>query len=439
MFSGLPYILKSQMCLGLFWLVYYLLLGRISNLRPSRGYLLICALVSLTLPLFAIPLLPVSYGIVQQAVTEGNATALLFVADEVVQGEQAFSYGALIWLGWITVSVCLFIRSTISIARLCLLAGRKPDKVVGSVKIHFIAAREAAFSFFGHIFISLPPEDPEFRPVLEHELSHVRLGHSYDSLLVEAMKILFWWNPFVWLWARSLREVHEYQADRYALAQKIDKQGYIDLILKFTTTKKAGFAHEFGYSLTKKRLIMITKRKKDGGTLRTAMAFAITLLLSAAMFSFTSKRASAAPVSVSVETENLPAADISVASTETEVAGISEAQQDRPQATPFFQVETSPKFEGSGEFVVFRNWVQSNLRYPVEAQTKGIQGTVFVSFVIETDGTLSNIEIMQSPNKLLSDEAVRVVSSSPKWTPGMHSGTAIRVIFQMPVLFRLNE
>jgi len=118
----------------------------------------------------------------------------------------------------------------------------------------------------------------------------------------------------------------------------------------------------------------------------------------------------------------------------TSSRGQEEAADEDP---PFMIVEDMPKFQG-GDVNTFRNWVQSRLNYPVIAQENGIQGRVTVSFVIERDGTLTNIVVISSPDRSLSDEAVKIIQSSPKWTPGRQRGTAVRVSYSLPVTFALQ-
>ena len=84
---------------------------------------------------------------------------------------------------------------------------------------------------------------------------------------------------------------------------------------------------------------------------------------------------------------------------------------------PFLIAETMPSFQG-GDLNTFRAWVQQNVRFPQIALENGIQGRVVLSFVIEKDGRLTNIQVLQTPDRSLSEEAVRVLSKSPKWTPG---------------------
>lgn len=105
---------------------------------------------------------------------------------------------------------------------------------------------------------------------------------------------------------------------------------------------------------------------------------------------------------------------------------------------PFMQVEEMPMFQGQKGDVAFRAWVQKNVSYPTIAAENGIQGRVIVSFVVERDGSVSNIQILSSPDRSLSDAATKTVSSSPKWTPGKQRGVPVRVRYNLPVDFKLQ-
>jgi len=104
----------------------------------------------------------------------------------------------------------------------------------------------------------------------------------------------------------------------------------------------------------------------------------------------------------------------------------------------FFVAEDMPTFQG-GDLNTFRNWVNEKLRYPPVASENGIQGTVTVKFVIERDGSLTNIEVLRSPDNSLSEETIRVLKTSPKWQPGRQRGNPVRVAFNLPVQFRLQQ
>ena len=105
---------------------------------------------------------------------------------------------------------------------------------------------------------------------------------------------------------------------------------------------------------------------------------------------------------------------------------------------PFVKVEQMPSFMG-GDLMTFRNWVQSKVRFPQIAQENNISGRVLLMFVIERDGSLTNIQVLQTPDSSLSDEAIRVLKSSPKWTPGKQRNQAVRVKYTLPIEFRIQN
>lgn len=105
---------------------------------------------------------------------------------------------------------------------------------------------------------------------------------------------------------------------------------------------------------------------------------------------------------------------------------------------PFIIVENMPRFK-DGDIETFRKWVISKLVYPAVASDNGVGGRVVLSFVIERDGSLSDVSILANPDKSLTDEAVRVLKSSPKWTPGKQRATPVRVKYTIPVDFRLEN
>jgi protein TonB len=100
----------------------------------------------------------------------------------------------------------------------------------------------------------------------------------------------------------------------------------------------------------------------------------------------------------------------------------------------FIMVEVMPTFRGGNE-LKFREWVQRRTNYPQEAIDKKIKGTVFITFIIEKDGSVSNVSIVKGVDPLLDNEAVKVISESPKWSPGLQRGQPVRVRFLIPLAF----
>ena len=104
----------------------------------------------------------------------------------------------------------------------------------------------------------------------------------------------------------------------------------------------------------------------------------------------------------------------------------------------FVTAEEMPTFQG-GDLSKFRNWVQTHVKYPQIALENGIQGNVVIKFVVEKDGKLSNIQVLQSPDKTLSDAAVQVLQRSPKWKPGKQRNKPVRVTYTLPVSFKIQQ
>ena len=102
---------------------------------------------------------------------------------------------------------------------------------------------------------------------------------------------------------------------------------------------------------------------------------------------------------------------------------------------PLFIVEVMPTFKG-GDLTRFREWVGKRTNYPAEAMEKKIRGTVFLTFIVEKDGSVSNVTVLKGVDPLLDEEAVKAISDSPKWSPGLQRGQPVRVRFQIPLTFQ---
>lgn len=117
------------------------------------------------------------------------------------------------------------------------------------------------------------------------------------------------------------------------------------------------------------------------------------------------------------------------------LASAQKVQENAPQpSTIFTYVERPPQ-----AMIDINTYMQSNLRYPEKAIESGIHGRVLVRFVVEMDGSVSNVEIRNSVSPALDSEAIRVVTAMPKWNPGMQNGKPVRVYFNLPINFALTD
>ncbi|HEX7494598.1 MAG TPA: TonB family protein, partial [Bacteroidales bacterium] len=116
---------------------------------------------------------------------------------------------------------------------------------------------------------------------------------------------------------------------------------------------------------------------------------------------------------------------------------LTEGQDGTETDEPFFLVEVMPSFKGGG-IEKFRGWVQSRTTYPQEAIDKKIKGRVYLTFIVEKDGSVSNVTVVKGVDPLLDEEAVKAISQSPKWTPGLQRGMPVRVRYSIPLNFNFN-
>ena len=478
--TQIPYILQVQACIALFWLVYRLFMRKSGAFTHNRVYLLGSVVLSFVIPALSIPVwAPAS--VAQAAIEVGELDAAFLEALFLLPEETAASGASLDWQTialWICGAGVGFMLAGVVYHLIRMIRSVRSSRILKLEQARIVYGENirSSYSFFNYIFVNKSDtEQGELPQIVAHEMAHVRLKHSYDSVFAQIMLILFWWNPFIWLWNRSLKEVHEYQADHAVLKQGFDSKQYITLLIKTLADIHPEFVSGFSYSLIKNRLIMMTKTSGRGAKFRilTAIPVAAATLL---LFSFTEKPAQAAPppeaeqaantsqilgfsadtaqggentdiltlkgnVTVQMKNGSTLQAD-EVAIREGSVIQVNGERTSPPpaeQEEPFTMVEVMPLFQGENA-QSFRRWIGTQLRYPEEAAKKNIQGRVTASFIIEKDGTLTNVEIIQSPDALLSQEMQRILVSSPKWTPGTQRGQAVRVKFTIPTDFKLaNE
>lgn len=119
------------------------------------------------------------------------------------------------------------------------------------------------------------------------------------------------------------------------------------------------------------------------------------------------------------------------------ITTLSVEAEEIEEDVPYVTADEMPKFQG-GDLNVFRRWVHDRLVYPTVARENNIQGKVTVQFVIERDGSLTNIRVLVTPDKLLSDEVIRVLNTSPKWEPGKMRNMPVRISYTLPIDWTLN-
>ena len=297
--TELPYLVKTQICLAAFWIVYRLLFACDKAFARNRAYLLLTVAAAFVIPALSVPVWtpeatggePYGFRIPAEIFTGIQPETLPGSRPGgIPQGLRLFCYAG---------NLIMLLALSAGGFRLWRITRRATLLQPGKIRIYGLNMQGSAFTFFNRIYINeLGTKPQDIAQIVAHETHHARLRHSWDILLSSVLRILFWWNPFVWLWERSLREVHEFQADDAVLNNGFDSEQYIALILGGLTVIRPEFVSGFCYSLIKKRLIMIARNKqKRRSKFRILLALPLTALLTVC-FSFTER-----PVRQSVLTE----------------------------------------------------------------------------------------------------------------------------------------
>ena len=133
------------------------------------------------------------------------------------------------------------------------------------------------------------------------------------------------------------------------------------------------------------------------------------------------------------------AADAAAKAAEAAEAAADAVEEAVEEEIPFILVQQKPLFEGADANKAFSKWVNSQIVYPEAAKSAGTEGRVVLKFKVAKDGSVQNIKVVKSVDPELDAEAVRVVASSPVWTPGMQNGEPVAVSYTFPVIYKLAE
>ncbi|MBE6285428.1 MAG: TonB family protein [Bacteroidales bacterium] len=299
-----------------------------------------------------------------------------------------------------------------------------------SLRVH--TGKEKPFSWFRWVVVSEDDLGDGAREILIHETAHARAGHSWDIVLADAVIIMQWFNPLAWIMKNSLKDIHEFEADEAVINSGVNAKQYQLLIIKKAVGARLySIANSFNHSLTKKRITMMCKEKSKKW--RCAKALYIVPVAAIAALAFTTVE----PVNAA-ESETLSKGSEFVANNEKEIAE-NYVQQLPDGDEKVYQVcENAPAFPG-GTHAMYK-YLADNIKYPDEAKAAGKQGRVMVQFVVRKDGSISDVSVVKSGGDAsLDKEAVRAVSSMPKWNPGTQGGKPVNVQYTIPVQFKLPD
>ncbi len=281
--SFLLYIIESTLCVSAFYILGRLIIWKDTDFAINRFFLLSIVVASLIIPFIRIPYFiqtfdTAGHGIMapiassninqfqHQQYFNTNETLTVPTVDKVAPQKSetnAFSMRSFvlyIYLCGVLISIILLIRSIFSV--LIIFKKARIEKMNG-FRLVVIDLEIPSFTFMKSVVISKSDFESNGTYVLTHELAHVRLYHSYDLIFLEIVKIVFWFNPFIYLLTKDLKQIHEFQADEHTIQSGIDAIQYQLLIIKKSVgSKRFAFANSFNQCQIKKRITMINYPKK---------------------------------------------------------------------------------------------------------------------------------------------------------------------------------
>jgi TonB family protein len=449
----LSYFIEVSICWALFWLLYRLLLSRETFFALNRAYLLLAAIAGLLLPLLrmqvATPVAVANPGYWLETVTIGASTSPAAAPDLRPLPTSSFTWlDALLWLYWAGVAL-MSLRLAYGLIRIALLRARSTQHWHQGYQVMLTDYAHLPFSFLGTLYWSrhIALEGEEAEVMLRHEQTHIRELHSLDVLFFELLSIAFWCSPFIYALKKDLRAVHEYLADAQVL-QHTSKKQYGQLLLRHHSSGPSlAFSHSFSQTQLKKRFVMMIKSPSRRLALlkySLALPLAAFMLLLFAASPVEAQEAPAPPPppppkvvfgTPPVPPPPPPALNLADPNNTDEVYKVVDEMPTFPGCEDKIGQDD---YQSCAQTAMLK-FIYENIRYPEEAKEQGIQGTVVVRFIVEKDGSLSDIAVVRDIGAGCGEEVQYTIASMPKWNPGKQNGETVRVQFNLPVRFKIDE
>jgi len=405
----LIYLLKVNVALAALYILYKLAFDKDTFLSLKRFILISICILSVLYPFIEIEITG----------NNNNLNVLSILLPEVVVDNPAETTTA--GFHWIYIIAAIYAFGILLIASRTFLELRKIRKniltgeksIINGTPVHILKEKAEPFSFLKWICIHPHSYNKdELEEILLHEHTHAREYHSLDVLLIQTIIIFNWFNPFAWLLRNEIKINHEYLADRKVINAGFCKKSYQYHLIGFThkQTFSSVLFNSFSVLPLKNRLKMLNRRATPG-----FMVYKYLLLVPVFLFL--------------LFFANCQNNDIAT--------GIDLAKTSTPEENVVFEiVEKMPEYPGGQTALM--SYLNKNIRYPEKAQANGVQGRVIVQFIVGRDGSITDAVIVRSVEEELDKEAIRIISTMPKWIPGSQRGRPVRVKYTVPIAFRLD-
>lgn len=416
--NALLYVLETATCLAIFYLLYHFILRKERSFQYNRFYLLAAIIFSLSFPLIKVNYnpekTPAVLNSIHEASNEVSKEPIIepkgyYSVTVVAESEKPF----LLW--WEAV-ILLYILGMVALGLRLFIQLRSFNEFIWYQRHetrfkgdHFLVNTDGqlpTFAFFNYLMWdnSLELTLAEQKQILDHEKVHIKQKHSFDIMLMEALKVLFWFNPFIYLFRNLLEEIHEYEAD-YKAVKANDQSTYTKLLVKLVF-QKMGLQHGsfFAKNKTLKRVDMIKGQKKVN-----LLKLLTPIPVAALLFFIFSCEAKLEQDAVSV----------------SDVAYVF---------TSFSETDVKP-IPVNG-FNSWKDFLTENIQYEDIEAFKNVEGQVMVSFLVDQKGDVRDVRITRGIDRKLDAQVAQVLKKSPKWNPGIKEGNVTTTRISVPITFR---
>ena len=464
----------------LFYLVYRAFLRKETQLGFLRFFIVGSTMLSLILPLIKIP--------TATPILVADFTSRIYSLPDFEANPMARP--ALAWYEVIFISICflMVIRLVYGLIKIINYRDNCSLRKIEGAYIYELLDQKTSFTFLRWIFIDTShfnnPSD-----IIQHELGHAKKLHTLDVLLFQLVSIAFWWLPTVWLMLKELKNLHEFEADEYAL--KINKETYAKTLVQCTLRAHGmNLASSFDDAHIFNRLNFMKKMKKKISIWKLASIAAI-VAISGAMVACEEELEAGIEEIIEESSQQVeyddnvqaaldklqrlnPGEKYAVIETKFEnkesinrlneydpnqieqifvnkegdeksvVMIVNQSSdlfdktieiQEVNKSEVFTIVETPASFVGGVEGLY--KYIGENMEYPRQAQNLNVEGVVVVQFIVETNGEISEVEVLKGIGAGCDAEAKRVIEESPKWNAGTQRGKAVRQKMIQKITFKL--
>ncbi|HKO78726.1 MAG TPA: M56 family metallopeptidase [Flavobacterium sp.] len=396
----IDYILKSSVLLFILIAVYKLFLENEKMHQFNRIYLIGCLIFGLIIPMHLFSFKTknsnaVNHFELNEIILQKSNVSLRSISEN-----QMAIY--IITSIYIFIALLLSIRFFLNLYSFNKKNKKNEKKIINGSKVVLIQEPTVPHSFLNTIYVNkqdfnnntIAPE------LIAHETAHLQQKHSYDIIFIEFLQILFWFNPLIVMYKRAIKLNHEFLADETVNTKFNSISQYQKMLLNIgSTQQKISLASSINYLITKKRLIMMTKREsKIRIIIKTVGVGCIFSLL---LFTF---------------------------SAETNAQETTKQQNKVSNVAKTIPEVKQPEFPGG--MLAFYKFIGTNFKIPTEL--KG-SGKVVLTFMVEKDGSLSEFVILKDLGFGAADEVIRVLKLSPKWIPGKENNEIVRVKYSLPI------